>query len=224
MQSLRRLFESLVNRLVRTQSGPTGSKEVQSHLEVERKFRLSQDEFARLPERLEGLSFTSAGLVEMTDTFLPTQNAGDMMRIRRESQDDQPARTVLTVKSWIVTEDGGKERKETEREIGDSLAGLLLASGRWLKGSELLGFSKRRRLFEGRLAGLEAVVSLDSVDNLGTFSGVYLEVEILVPVGADVGPARNQIADFVSMLLGEAREPVSLSYMEMLKRSIAAVT
>jgi adenylate cyclase class IV len=203
---------------------PSGREETKSYLEVERKFRLTKEESDCLPDKLSTLSFTAAGQVTMTDSFLPTQNAGDMMRVRKELEDEKLARTVLTLKSWVVTADGGKERKETEREITGTLAGLLLVAGRWLKGSELLSFSKHRRLFEGCLSGLEAVVSLDSVDNLGVYSGCYLEVEILVPVGADVTPARQQIAEFVSSLLGEAREPVKLSYMEMLKRSIAAVS
>jgi adenylate cyclase class IV len=218
MEIARRCFERLIKRLM---SGVPmkGEDAKDAHLEVERKYRATDEEFSRLPERARSLNFVEAGQVVMTDTFLPTEDEGDMMRVRVESGNGLP-RSILTLKSWVSTADGGKERKETEREIPAFLGRLLVAIGRTLKGSPLMSFSKHRQLFEGNLSGWPCVLSLDRVDKLGPYSGVYLEVEILVPVGTDVTPARQRITAFASELLGENREPFALSYMEMLKRSL----
>jgi len=210
-------MERIVAFVLRHRSGP--DKIHASHLEVERKFRLTQCQIEPVRERIVSLGFGAASLVFMTDYFLPTENEGDMMRVRFESEQDKK-RTCLTQKSWVGTSDGGRERKETESEIPTLVGSLLILIGRCLKGSELLTFSKHRQLFEGKLSGLNAVVSLDRVDNLGPYSGHYLEVEILVPIQENVAPARERIADFARAVLGEGCEPVEMSYMNMLKRSL----
>src|SRR4030095_7504849 len=91
--------------------------------------------------------------------------------------------------------------------------------GRKVNGADLLFFGKRRRHFVGRLDNLDAVVSIDSVEGLGQYSGLYLEVEVLVPLGEDVNPARQVIVSLAADLLGEEREQVKQSYMDMLKLS-----
>src|SRR5438094_561760 len=110
-----------------------------THLEVERKYRITADEASSLPSRLSSKRFVSIGTVDMRDTFLPAKNEGDMVRIRRES-DNGKRRTLLTLKKWIVTADGGKEREETEGRLHPLVAVVLLWLGRSLRDSSLLSF------------------------------------------------------------------------------------
>jgi adenylate cyclase class IV len=93
--------------------------------------------------------------------------------------------------------------------------------GRSLRGSSLLSFSKRRQLFAGTLSGRQAVISVDTVSGLGPYSGTYLEIEVLVPIGEDVNAARESIYAMSAQLLGNP-EQVKQSYMDMLKLATAA--
>ncbi len=190
-----------------------------THLEVERKFRISAEEFRALSARLLSQGFQLTGQVFMTDTFLPVQVEGDMMRIRVETMNDI-TKTILTRKQW-VTVGGERERQETERETNELSAGCLLELGERLAGAPLLSFSKDRDMYS-RLAEDEhhqIVVALDTAEGLGDYSGHYMEIELLVPVDGDVQAARQQIATLAASLLGEEREFEQLSYQDMLKRS-----
>jgi adenylate cyclase class IV len=190
-----------------------------THLEVERKFKISAEEFRALSARLLSKGFQLTGQVFMTDTFLPVQTEGDMMRIRVETMNDI-TKTILTRKQW-VTVGGERERQETERETNDLASGCLLELGERLTGGPLPSFSKDRDMYS-RLAEDEhhkIVVALDTAEGLGEYSGHYMEIELLVPVDGDVQAARRQIATLAASLLGEERPFEQLSYQEMLKRS-----
>ncbi len=193
-----------------------------SHLEVERKFKISDTEFRALSARLLSQGFQLTGQVFMTDTFLPVQTEGDMMRLRVETMNDI-TKTILTRKKWVDV-GGEREREETEKETSELAAGCLLELGERLSGSPLPSFSKDRDMYS-RLAEDEhhkIVVALDTAEGLGEYSGHYMEIELLVPVGGDVQSARQQIASLASSLLGEERPFEQLSYQEMLKRSSVA--
>ncbi len=190
-----------------------------THLEIERKFAISKEEFRALPARLLSAGFQLTGQVFMTDTFLPVITEGDMMRIRVETMNDR-TKHILTRKTWVEV-GGDREREETEKETNELAAGCLLELGERLSGGPLPSFSKDRDLYS-RLAEddhHQIVVSLDTADGLGDYSGHYMEIELLVPVNGNVQAARQQIASLASSLLGEEREFVKLSYQEMLKRS-----
>lgn len=207
-------------RLLRRVIGRSCKDCKKTHLEVERKFKISDAEFRALPTRLLAQSFAFAGQVFMTDTFLPVINEGDMMRLRVETMNDR-TKQILTRKEWVEA-DGERERQETEKETSELAAGCLLELGERLAGAPLPSFSKDRDLYS-RLAEDEhhkIVVSLDTAEGLGEYSGHYMEIELLVPVGGDVQAARQQIASLACSLLGEEREFVQLSYQDMLKRSM----
>lgn len=206
-----RVFHSLVARLAR-HSSPDG------HLEVERKFRITDEEAASLPAQIAKLGFAPGDAVTMTDTFLPVEREGDMARIRDEKQ-GSCLRSMLTLKSWVVTPDGGKERSERECGLRPGIRSLLLYSGRLVNGGRLMSFSKHRQHFNGLCDGRQAVVAIDSVGGLGRHSGFYLEVEVLVPAGEDVQAARLRISEIASNVLGGEREQVRLSYQDMLRQS-----
>jgi len=215
-----RLTGALLQVLLRALAGPSKNSTV---LEVERKFRLVGAEADGLPEQLKRRGFLPAETVDMTDTFLPCPVEGDMARVRVEKHKGT-TRTLLTLKTWMRTPDGGRERQETEKEIGKAATLLLLFLGRKVAGADLLFFGKRRRHFVGHFDNRDAVVTIDTVDGLGQYSGLYLEIEVLVPLGEDVTPARQAIVSLAADLLGEQREQVQHSYMEMLKLSRAPQT
>lgn len=186
-----------------------------AHLEVERKFIISQEEAITLPVRLREMGFKPTGTVSMKDSFLPTVAKGEMMRIRDEKVSGR-SRSLVTLKTWVQTADGGKERQESESEVGMLVRTALLVFGRMVVSSDLLSFSKERSLFEGKLSAREAVVSIDRVSGLGEFSGTYLEVEMLVPLGEDPAFAKTSIFVFIEDLFGKLREDVKRSYFDML--------
>lgn len=187
------------------------------HYEVERKFSLDAGEVDALAERIQQRGFAYVGTASMTDVFLPTPVDGEMMRVRKERIGDAPARTFLTFKQWVKTA-SGKERKETEREVALTVGALWKLVGRAIGGQPLLSFTKQRKLFNGRLGDAEAVISVDDVSGLGSFSGAYIEVEVLVPLDGDVVAFKDRIYQTVRELLGAERSEAR-SYMEMLKES-----
>ena len=190
-----------------------------SHLEVERKFKISAEEFRALSARLLSQGFQLTGQVFMTDTFLPVLTEGDMMRLRVETMNDI-TKTILTRKKWVVV-GGEREREETEKVTNDLAAGCLLELGERLAAGPLPSFSKDRDLYS-RLAEDEhhkIVVALDTAEGLGEYSGHYMEIELLVPVDGDVAAARQQITSLAASLLGEERAFEQMSYQDMLKRS-----
>ncbi len=219
----RRLFKSLALLVLRSQSQQAKQAETKAHLEVERKFRLFDGEVDVLESRLPKCGFEPIGEVEMTDTFLPALKDGDMIRIRVESEGES-RRRFLTLKDW-VTIDGERERREQEGEIGLLASVVLRLVGRLVEGNSPLSFSKVRRSYSSSRPGIEngsdaqVVVSVDRVSGLGVYSGAYLEVEIIVPVGGDVKSARERIRTEVFQLLGEHRDFVPRSYLDMLKEA-----
>jgi predicted adenylyl cyclase CyaB len=192
-----------------------------AHFEVERKFALTKPEVDEIPSRLKDLGFTYVGTAAMTDTFLPAFVDGEMMRVRHEQIGEAPSRTLLTFKKWVKTATG-KERQESEREVGSSVGALWRIIGRAISRQPLLSFSKNRQLFDGKLGDADAVVSIDEVNGLGSFSGFYMEVEVLVPLDGDVVIYRDRIFAIVKDILLEARPDVQRSYMDMLKESRSA--
>lgn len=186
------------------------------HLEVERKFKITEKEAQEIPDRIRAAGFSPRGVVEMEDTFLPAP-AGEMMRVRDEWHGPM-VRSCITWKFWVNTAGGGKEREESECSVSPLVRTIFLLLARRAVG-ELLSFRKRRRLYEGHLAGWPAVVSLDEVQGLGPFSGDYLEVECIVPKSTEVGSVRHAIYGLATSILGDQRDDEKCSYREMLELS-----
>jgi len=216
----RRLFKALALFILRSFSQKENAKDgVKAHLEVERKFRLFDGELDTLESRLPGCGFDLIGEVTMTDTFLPTVKDEDMIRIRVESEGEE-RRRYLTLKDWVMI-DGERERREEEGVIGLMPGVVLRLVGRLVAGTSPLSFSKVRRSYSSTQPGsdVQVVVSVDRVTGLGVYSGAYLEVEIIVPVGGDVKSARERIRTEVFDLLGEHRDFVPRSYHDMLRET-----
>ena len=192
------------------------------HLEIERKFRISELEHRGLADKLEARGFAFVGTVHELDTFLPTDKPEDMMRIRVET-DSQAVRRLITTKIEVTVQGGGRERQEREEEIGELTASCLLSLGQRLAGGRPLPSLRKtpRRNFQGILNGRSATAVLDQVEGIGAYSGYYLEIEVLAPLGSDVSTIGQEILAFAAALLGDSRQPEELSYMKMLKASLA---
>lgn len=187
------------------------------HFEVERKYQISQTEFEMLPNRLRDLGFARSSKATITDTFVPAQKDGDMIRVRDEVT-GEATRTVITLKEWEEVA-GGRERRERESEpIDDVAKDCVVQLGRRLKKGELMSFLKERTTYSGFRKRRNVTVALDIASGLGKFSGTYLEVEVIVERHDEVAAARTFVEDFVVELLGAKREN-AISYMEMLKLS-----
>lgn len=216
------VFISILRWFLKQLAKLSSSDKSSSHFEVEDKYPLRQNEFDSLPELLRRIGFRLASRVTMTDTFLPAEAKGEMIRIRDEvSLDDGRSVTILTLKRWVEVTGGERVRKETESEGLDStVRSCILALGRRLSDGDLPSFSKERTTYSAKRDGYNVNVALDIVEGLGEYSGPYLEIEIIVNAEEEVARARTFIEGFVVELLGEMRER-SISYQEMLRLSRA---
>jgi predicted adenylyl cyclase CyaB len=211
----RHWLRTAFSRFVRTKADD-------GHMEVERKFSVFPDEVDAVRSRIERKGFKYVGTAVMKDTFLPAAVLGEMLRIRQERIGHLPPKTLLTYKQWVTTSTG-KERRETEREVRQAVALVWLAIGHWIAGGSLTGFSKKRQLFEGTLNGVPSVVSIDDVEGLGTYSGWYSEIEVLLPKDANFPEFEREILSLAGDVFGAPREPIMRSYMDMLKESLEVV-
>ena len=196
-----------------SKTGGNGDKG--TNFEVERKYRLKDDELDSFSARLSELGFAPARTIAMTDRFLPVKVSGEMLRVRDETI-EAATHTVLTIKEWVEIS-GGKERRESEGHLTPFTRALMLKLGTLVNfGKALLQFSKVRQEHENP-ERQHVIVTIDEVYGLGDNSGHYAEIEVLVTQDGNIEAARSQIADLARELFNEEREPVKMSYMDMLK-------
>jgi len=188
-----------------------------ARLEVERKYFLGDCNLDDVRNRIEAEDFSFWGQSEMTDWFLPTHIERELMRIRREKFGATVANT-LTVKHWVNTASGTREREESERTLGPILTAILLIIARFLQGSNLLSLRKGRSVYRGSLNGRNAVISLDDARDLGRYSGPYLEVEVLADPTENTKEIEQGILEIGSRVTAGARL-VKESYRELLDLS-----
>ena len=189
--------------------------ESKKHFEIERKFRLSEEEYGQLPARLSEAYFTPGRTVIEKDTFFPVEKQGDMLRLRDEQSSDL-TRHIFTRKTWVETA-GAKERSESEEEVSPFLREFILAVVRQVHPEPLRTLKKKRSFFEkSQSAGAQVVVTLDYVDGLGIRSGPYMEIELIIEHEQDVQSARDKIQELALRLLHEQRDDERMSYQDML--------
>ncbi len=210
------LFKSLLWLFVSLRSMKASVKAFR--FEIERKYRLTLVEHNTLPGLLVERGFTRVHKFSLTDTFLPAPTKGELIRVR--DQKSEAARSsVLTLKSWVSVA-GQREREEREVDPLDSLSrSILLLLGRRAAGSSLLSYTKQREEFQATRDGLTVTAALDWTDELGEFSGYYLEFEVIAHDEKHVERARATIAKLVAEFLGSEERPTAPSYKDMLERS-----
>ncbi len=211
---LRKVLFRYVVRLI-----AMGSNHVE-HLEVERKFFLGSRDLEQVKQTLAAENFYLSSQSEIVDWFLPTSQKREMLRIRREKE-QQSVTHILTMKRWVDTVSGGKEREEIEKDISSYTALALILIGRFVEGSTLLSLSKRRSTYLGLVADRDASVSLDEAKDLGKYSGNYLEIEVLTPAGEDTGEIGTRIIELAARITGDA-PIVKESYRRLYEMSVGA--
>ncbi|HEY9757336.1 MAG TPA: CYTH domain-containing protein [Oculatellaceae cyanobacterium] len=187
------------------------------HFEIERKFRLTETEFAEMPERLHAAGFHASKTVVENDTFFPVEKKGDMLRLRDETCDETTIHT-LTRKTWVETA-GQKERSESEEEISEFIREFMLEVVQRVHSQPLRRLRKDRSLYKKEgpaLQGEQVTVTLDYLKELGEYSGPYMEIELIVDNDSGVQRARDYIQKIAAQLLHEERDYVRMSYQDML--------
>lgn len=211
------LYKVIVWFFKRLGLGDSQKVDKSSCIEVERKYRLSPEEFDSMPGLSESSGFRFQHKQDMTDTFVPAALDSEMIRIRDIASEGKET-SVLTLKKWIEV-DGERVRQERETESLDPVArGCILEMGSRLAKDALLTFSKERVEYQARKDGNTVTIALDEVHGLGAFSGPYLEVEVLASRPEDVKQALQTVEKIAFDLLGESRETTP-SYREMLLSS-----
>ncbi len=201
-------------RLLKSRRSTSGGSA--ASFEVERKYRLSRDEFYELPKRLRQLKLSCKGTTTLKDTFIPAESRDELIRIRdEETQTDTTS--YLTLKKWVEL-NSERERKESEHKIEPDVRECLLSLGKRLSGSELLSYEKRRTTYKGHQSGFDVTVALDETTDLGSYSGLFIEVEVVTNQESQLQEAREFVERFARELLGEERE-IAPSYGEMLRMS-----
>jgi adenylate cyclase class 2 len=172
--------------------------------EVELKVRADHD---AVRERLDATDATLLGTVQQEDTYYDAPDrefaeTDEALRIRTERTDEE-VETRLTYKGPLV-EQASKTREEAETAVADedALAEILAGLGY----DPAASVSKERTRY--RLDGY--TVTLDSVDGLGDFVEVEMDVE------ADIGSAREGAREVMDKLGLDADEQIRTSYLGLL--------
>lgn len=195
-----------------------GASAKPNQFEIERKYRLSLAEYNTLQSLLAERGFVHACKYSLTDTFLPAKNKGELIRVRDQKGSDGTS-SVLTLKSWVQVA-GQREREEREVDPLDRLSrSVLIIFGRRVADQALLSYTKERQEFRANRDGLSVTAALDYTDQLGEFSGYYLEFEVIAHDPNDVERARATISKLVAEFLGSEERPTAPSYKDMLERS-----
>ena len=195
------------------------------HFEVERKFRLTAIEVAAVQAKLERRGFVLQATSVITDTLLLANAVKDVThRVRREqvlSGASADVHFFETVKTHPVLPNGSHVRKELESEIDAEQAQKLIADAVHETCEPSPSYSKTRRTYVGKLKGRDVTVAIDLARGLGTFSGHYIEFEVLLPIGSkpeEIEAVQDQLVAFAHKLLGDERS-TQISYRKMLLKS-----
>ncbi len=195
-----------------------------AHFETEQGFKVSETEFDALKLRLPELGFTFFKKCRITDFVVPTK--GDItrrMRIEKTWEGKKKVtRCIRGFKNHPIKGKKGKNvRLEDEKLVkpADAISFILSAMDR-LK-EPIPFYTKKRLHFQGKHAGFDFVITLDRAEAIGKFSGFYVEIETLLPLGsteADVTAALAVIEALALVLFGEKRKP-KISYRKMLMKT-----
>ena len=177
--------------------------------EVELKFRVADP--LELGRRLADRGATVEAPVAHEDVYFahPSRDfasTGEAFRIRGEGEAN---RITYKGPKWSGPT---KTREEIEIEFAEGLE----SRGELRQVFERLGFAvvatvrKRRTAHQLRVGGRELTVAVDEAESLGDFA----EVEALVDVEADLGPAQNAVLDLARDL--GLTELESRSYLRMI--------
>jgi adenylate cyclase class IV len=197
-----------------------------THFETEKGFRISKGEYKQLRSLLPTLGFAFVKKSLITDFVVPT-NGETTRRIRIENikQSSDGATGVFCLRCQkrhpIKGASGKHVREETEESVVPEAAlSYILESVNEL-GAPIPYYSKKRWNFHGRFSDCDTTISLDHATGIGTYSGYYIEIEVVLPLSSernDIEHVLKTIEQLAAQLLHESR-PAKVSYRKMLMRS-----
>jgi hypothetical protein len=198
-----------------------------AHVEVEKKFAISEMEFLALLAKAKRLGFRIERAAVITDTLL--QHTGDLTRRIRRLQIVSEKAVVVFERTQKTRRQGIKGKLEEEETISAAEAEADIAEAVYRAASPLPAYSKLRfeHAEEDRLPSRWRLLSrfgvkivLDLAEGLGPYSGHYIEIECLVPLKHEnkISKVEEKIVRFARFLLGDERKP-SMSYARMLLAS-----
>lgn len=157
-----------------------GKQAREAPLEIERKYRLDPSDATALRRRLRSAGLRSERIAHQVDHYLGERGPDTYLRLREERAHGR-RRWLLTRK---LASPDGLGRREVEERVSPFVAECLL-SARWRP--RAVELRKERQPWAAPQGNLS--VALDSIHAAGEVGGLFLEIEALVPPGADpVGP------------------------------------
>lgn len=197
-----------------------------AHLETEKGYRLTRAEYKLLRLVLPLLGFAFRKTSHITDFVVPTKGeVTRRMRIERIKKSADGHKGVHCIRCFknhpIKGRDGKHVRREFEECVKPSAALAYIMKAIARRGAPIPYYSKKRRHFTGVHQGLEMTIALDHAVGLGKYSGYYMEIETILPVGSKrkaVRKALRVIGQLAVMLLFEKRA-TKISYRKMLMQT-----
>jgi hypothetical protein len=192
-----------------------------AHLETEKGFRITKSEYNLITRLLPLIGFSFTNKSRLTDFLVPT--AGETtkrMRIERtltSASGELELHCIKCEKSHPISGPAGKNvRREVEKHVTPVAALSFILSAIEKHGAPIPYYSKKRSHFEGVYEGYPITIALDQAVGLGRFSGYYMELETILPMGSeDVSHALSVIDALAKSLLHEKRA-AKISYRKML--------
>jgi adenylate cyclase class IV len=147
--------------------------------EIEVKYSIHQQKVNDIFDTLVGMGFHHKATYELFDTWLPPKAKSESLRVREQIQ-GKSRKFFLSSKTTKERDGEVKNKCEAESKISQLTRDVLINLASRVYGI-LPTVHKMRYVFQGRIASRYYTVAIDEVLDLGRFSGVYLEVETIVP-------------------------------------------
>ncbi len=196
-----------------------------AHREVEIGVELTEREYRFLRKLLPRI-LTFSGASRIADFVFPTGKK-ITRRIRFELVQKpigagKGLKCVRTTKSHPIKGKKGKHiRRETERSVTSDYAVTFILAKIEKLGRPIPWYSKKRHSYKGFYKGIPITIALDQAVGLGKYSGFYMEIETIMPLGENQKRVRRALRvmnKLARSLVGEKR-PAKISYRRMLMRT-----
>lgn len=203
-----------------------------AHFEVEKGYRLRRSEYTVLKELLPTIGFAFQKKSHITDFVVPTKGKTTRrMRIENVKTAADGTTGVKCIKGFknhpIKGRAGRNVRFENEHVVSPKHVLTFILSVMSKLGAPIPYYTKTRLHYQGVYDGLEITITLDRARGLHRFSGRYIEIETLLPLGSKkkvVKSALKTIKKLAAELLKKRRPKISYRKMLMKTWSHGRVT
>ncbi len=195
-------------------------------MEVEKGIAISKTESYLLRRLLPLIGFHLAIVERITDFVVPSSgDKTERMRVIRSKLKDGSRKVhyFQCRKSHPITGGPGQHaRDENEHQVKRTTAAAFVLTAIKQRKELIPFYNKKRLTFKGEYKGFAVSIALDHAQELGCFSGFYMEIEVILPHGSEhVGDCLAAIDMLIRELLNEKR-PLKISYRKMLMETWSA--